>query len=286
MQRFETGDSDHTDPNNNNDNENKTDTRRNFALIGGVVVAIVVAVYIIASVYPSQIFSQAQDKAPVEQQVVEVNVHPVLPASPLKTSSQALFNSTDEVFGKLFRQMGKTYTKPALQLYQDTITAGGCGYVKPATGPFYCAADKEIYIDIAFFASLQKRFTSASKLTQAYAIAHQAGHHIQHLLGTTDKVEAQQGKLSEDAYGKLVDKLELQADFYAGVWAHYAYKGTIEQADAEIALSAATQIGNDLEQMNDRTMPDSFSHSTIADRTRWFNLGYTSGDMSKGSFEF
>lgn len=281
MQRFETSDS--INPNIPTEEENKTDGRRKVALIGGVIVAVVVAIYIITTFYPSQLFSKAQDAGPVQQQTVALNAHPVFPASPLKTSSEALFASTDEVYAKLFSQIGKHYTKPALQLFEDTITAGGCGYVKPATGPFYCITDKEIYIDLAFFAEVKKQYSSAAELAQAYTIAHQAGHHIQDLLGITAKVQAAQGRLNNVEYLKLVDKQELQADFYAGVWAHYGYKGTIEQADVEIALSAATQVGNTMEQKNDRVMPDSYSHSNIAERTNWFMKGYTSGDLKRGN---
>jgi predicted metalloprotease len=286
MHRLETGHSENVNHDINTDEENKTGGRRNFALIGGVIVVIAIAVYLVAAVYPSQLFSKSEDGGPIEQHQPAINAHPVLPPSKLKTSSEAVFASTDQVWSKIFKQMGKAYTKPGLQLFEDTITAGGCGFVKPATAPFYCAADKVIYVDLDFFAAIKNKYRAAADLAEAYAIAHQQGHYIQDLLGTTEKVEAKQGSMDNADYRKLLDKLELQADFYAGVWAHYAYKHRIEQADAEITMSSTTQIANLLEQKNDRVIPDPYSHSNVAERTRWFTKGYQSGDMKLGDKVF
>ncbi|HTE00466.1 MAG TPA: neutral zinc metallopeptidase [Mucilaginibacter sp.] len=266
--------------------EHKPAKRTNFALIGGIIGVVAICIYIVTAVFPTKLLSQVQDDMPVEQLPAPVNYHPVVPASPLKKSSEKLFANTDEVFGRLFRQMGKKYTKPALQLFNDTITAGGCGYVRVATGPFYCQQDKAIYIDLAFFTDLQKRFASASDLSQAYIIAHQAGHHIQYLLGITAKLELAKGTLTPPAYQKLVDKQELQADYYAGVWAHYAFKNPIDHIDITIAVTAATQTSTDLEQKPDRIQPDPFNHSTISERTKWFSRGYDTGSLKQGDAVF
>ena len=287
MHRFDIGHSEHVSPHISAEEETKTGGSRKFALIGGVIVVIAIAVYIIAAVYPSQLFSKSEDAGgPIQQHVAAINAHPTIPASPLKTSSEALFTSTDKVWTKLFKQVGKSYTPPALQLFQDTITAGGCGFVKPATGSFYCSVDKEVYVDLGFFAVLKNKYNAAADLAQAYVIAHQVGHYLQDIDGTTAKVEARQGDMNNADYRKLLDKLELQADFYAGVWAHYGYKGTLESADAEFIMSTTTETGNIMEQMNDRLIPDSYSHSNVAERSRWFTKGYQSGDMKLGGKVF
>jgi predicted metalloprotease len=266
----------------NTEEEQKPAKRTNFAFIGGIIGIIAICIYFVTAVFPTKLLSQAQNNTPVEQLPVPVNSHPVVPPGPFKKSSEKIFVNTNEVFGRLFRKIGKKYTKPALQLFHDTITAGGCGYVKVATGPFYCQQDKAIYIDLSFFADLQKRFSSAADLSQAYIIAHQAGHHIQNLLGITAKLELIKGKLTPQAYQKLLDKQELQADYYAGVWAHYAYTHPIDHIDITMAISVATQTSIDLEQKTDRVQPDSFDHSTINERTIWFNRGYDSGSLKQG----
>jgi predicted metalloprotease len=274
-----------SDPMSNNspNDENKKHTRTNVALIGGVIGTIAIVVYIFAAFFPSRLFSQVQDNTPVEQQPVLINAHPVVAASPLKTSSMALFAKTDEVWAKLFRQMGKKYTAAHLQLFEDTITAQACGYPLPVTGSFYCAEAKTIYLDLSFFTDIKKRVPEAAEFTRAYLIAHQAGHHIQDLLGITAKVEAQRSKLSEADYQKLVQKMEFQADFYAGVWAHYAYKKTFDNTDIDIAISSVTQTGTKLAQLSDRTQPEFYNYAVIGDRTSWFAKGYDSGDIKQGN---
>jgi predicted metalloprotease len=155
-----------------------------------------------------------------------------------------------------------------------------------AMGPFYCPEDEKIYIDLAFYRELKSRFQAPGDFAQAYVIAHEVGHHVQKLLGVSDQVHAARGRLSESDYNQLSVRLELQADFYAGVWAHYAqkYRNVLEPGDIEEALGAASAIGDDniQRQAQGYVVPDSFTHGTGEQRVRWFRRGYQSGDLSQG----
>jgi predicted metalloprotease len=155
-----------------------------------------------------------------------------------------------------------------------------------ATGPFYCSADEKLYIDLSFFNELQSRFGAPGDFAQAYVVAHEVGHHVQHLMGITDKVHAMREQLSEEEYNKLSVKLELQADFLAGVFANHAQstKNILEPGDIDEALNAATAIGDDRLQMETRgyVAPDSFTHGTSEQRKRWFRKGFETGDVNQG----
>jgi predicted metalloprotease len=162
----------------------------------------------------------------------------------------------------------------------------GCGSADASTGPFYCSADEKLYIDLSFYEELKSRFDAPGDFAQAYVIAHEVGHHVQHLMGITDKVHAMRNQLSEEEYNKLSVKLELQADFLAGVWAHHAnnMNNMIEEGDYEEAMNAASAIGDDRLQKQARgyVVPDSFTHGTSEQRQRWFNKGFKTGDIEQG----
>jgi len=265
-----------------NSEEDKFEKRRNFALIGGILSVVVLVVYLITAAYPSRLFSEVRNNDRQDAQPLQPAVHANLPASPVKSSSEALFNRTNEVMAKLFRQAGKKYSAPSLQLFEDTISAYECGASLPAAGPFYCAASKQVYLDLSFFRAVEKRYPLSADLVQAYVIAHQNGHHIEELLGITAKIAAIRNDLTDAQYKKLLYKQELLADFYAGVWMHYAYKHSFDNGDAEIAISDATQISSTLSQNIETEVVDAYHFANIGERSDWFFKGYRTGDMKEG----
>lgn len=204
-----------------------------------------------------------------------------------KVFTLGVFNSCNDVWKELFpKEFGRKYKKPTLVAFTD-YTTSGCGEASSAVGPFYCSADTRVYIDLSFFNELATRFKAPGDLAMAYVTAHEVGHHVQHLLGITDKVHAMRGQVSEVEYNKQSVRLELQADFLAGVWAHQAVKqGTIalDMSDLEDALRAAEAIGDDALQRAAQgyVVPDAFTHGTSEQRMRWFRLGYTTGDVKQG----
>ncbi len=161
-----------------------------------------------------------------------------------------------------------------------------CGLASSATGPFYCPGDTNVYIDLSFFDELRSKFRAPGDFAQAYVVAHEVGHHVQKILGTSDMVNRQRARLNETDMNQLSVRLELQADFYAGVWAHHAQKmrNILEEGDIEEALNAANAIGDDRlqKQSQGHVMPDSFTHGTSEQRIRWFTKGFKSGDLRQG----
>lgn len=204
--------------------------------------------------------------------------------------SQAQFVSvvlryTEDVWNEIFSKYGRNYEEPRLELFTGA-TQSSCGSASSATGPFYCPADQDIYIDLSFYNDLQKRFGAPGDFAMAYVIAHEVGHHVQNLLGASDKVARLRQQLSQEEYNRYSVMLELQADFYAGVWAHYVKgKGLLEAGDVEEALNAANAIGDDRLQREAQgyVVPESFTHGTSAQRMYWFRKGYETGDLSQGN---
>ncbi|WP_299045828.1 neutral zinc metallopeptidase [uncultured Polaribacter sp.] len=199
----------------------------------------------------------------------------------LAAFSATILADTEDVWNKLL----SNYREPTLVLFSNSVTSA-CGNASSATGPFYCPGDEKLYIDLSFFKEMEDRMNAPGDFAQAYVIAHEVGHHIQNLMGTTDKMQRLRGQISKTEYNKLSVKLELQADFLAGVWAHYSQKmnQSMEPGDLEEALNAANAIGDDRLQKNatGRVVPDSFTHGTSAQRMRWFKKGFDTGDLSQG----
>lgn len=197
----------------------------------------------------------------------------------------AVLADTEDVWDKLFRDMGRTYERPKLVLFTGRVESA-CGMASAASGPFYCPGDRKLYIDLSFYQELRQRFKAPGDFAQAYVIAHEVGHHVQKLLGTSDEVARARDRLDEAEYNQLSVRLELQADFYAGVWAHHAQKrrNILEAGDIEEALRAATQIGDDniQKQTQGYVVPDSFTHGTGEQRVRWFKKGFETGDIRQG----
>jgi hypothetical protein len=177
------------------------------------------------------------------------------------------------------------YREPTLVLFSGSVRSA-CGFASAATGPFYCSADEKLYVDLSFLRELQTRFNAPGDFAQAYVVAHEVGHHVQHLLGIIAKVHDARERMSEEEYNQLSVRLELQADFLAGVWAHHAQqtKDVLEAGDFEEAIRAASAIGDDRLQMQSQgyVTPDSFTHGTSEQRMRWFSKGFESGDIREG----
>ncbi len=198
--------------------------------------------------------------------------------------TRVVLADTEDVWNNLFQQIGRRYEEPRMVLFAGRVQSA-CGLATSAVGPFYCPGDNQVYLDTSFFDELHRRFGAPGDFAQAYVIAHEIGHHVQNQLGTMRKVDAQRSRLSEAEANRLSVRVELQADFYAGVWAHYvAQKGYLEGGDVEEALRAASAIGDDRLQREGQgyVVPDSFTHGTSEQRVRWFRKGYESGDLRQG----
>lgn len=193
---------------------------------------------------------------------------------------------TEDVWAKLFADRGKTYEDPTLVLYRDAVESA-CGMAGSATGPFYCPGDEKLYIDLSFFEDMQNKLHAPGDFAMAYVVAHEVGHHIQNLMGTSEKMSRLRQRLSDAEYNKYSVKLELQADFLAGVWANHAQKmkNILEEGDIEEALNAANAIGDDRLQKEARgyVVPESFTHGTSQQRVYWFKKGFETGDMDQGN---
>lgn len=189
---------------------------------------------------------------------------------------------TEDVWGPIFQQGGGTYREPRLVLFRGAVPTA-CGTGQAAMGPFYCPGDQKVYIDLSFYDQLKNQLGAPGDFAQAYVIAHEVGHHVQHLLGISGQVEQMRGRISQVAYNRLSVKLELQADCLAGVWAHHAdqQRQILEQGDIEEAMNAAAKIGDDALQraQTGQVVPDSFTHGTSAQRQRWFRTGLQSGSV-------
>ena len=192
---------------------------------------------------------------------------------------------TEVVWKEVFSQLGDNYEEPTLVLFTGQVDSA-CGAASAAVGPFYCPGDDNVYLDLSFLDELRTRFGAGGDFAGAYVIAHEIGHHVQNQLGTSGKVNSMRDRLSETEFNKISVMQELQADFYAGLWAHYAESqlGVLDDGDIEEALTAANAIGDDTlqRQTQGTVVPDSFTHGTSEQRMRWFRLGYETGDISQG----
>lgn len=192
---------------------------------------------------------------------------------------------TEDVWGELFAQMGARYREPTLVLFRGRVESA-CGFQSAAVGPFYCPLDQKVYIDLSFFDEMDRKLGAPGDFAQAYVIAHEVGHHVQKLLGTSDQVNRLRQRVGEAEANRLSVRQELQADFYAGVWAHHAQRkfDIIQEGDIEEALNAANAIGDNQLQMRSRgyVVPESFTHGTSQQRVRWFARGFKTGNMELG----
>lgn len=193
---------------------------------------------------------------------------------------------TEDVWTEIFRQQGKTYVPPKLVIFTDAVHSG-CGSATSSTGPFYCSADQTVYLDLSFFTGMKRNIGADGDFAYAYVIAHEVGHHVQYLLGDLDRIHTQMESVGEKERNQLSVRLELQADFYAGVWAYHDNKmfGSLEDGDIEEGLNAAQKIGDDYLQKKARgyTVPETFNHGTSAQRSKWLKLGAHTGDLARAN---
>jgi uncharacterized protein len=198
---------------------------------------------------------------------------------------KVILADTEDVWNDQFNRMGRRYREPKLLLFNGSVQSA-CGFSSAAVGPFYCPEDEKVYFDLSFFEELQRRFHAPGDFAQAYVIAHEVGHHVQKLLGIMDKVDAQRRRLGRREANELSVRLELQADFLAGVWANHAQKmkQILEPGDLEEAIRAASAIGDDQlqKQAQGYVVPDAFTHGTSAQRVKWFRKGFETGDIRQG----
>ena len=194
---------------------------------------------------------------------------------------------TEDVWTQEFRKLGRTYQPPKMVIFSDAVNSG-CGNATSASGPFYCSADETVYLDLEFFKSMKRQIGADGDFAYAYVIAHEVGHHVQNQLGILGQAHQQMAQYGKDTqgYNQTSVRLELQADFFAGIWAHHDNKmfGSLEDGDIEEALNAASKIGDDYlqKQAYGRTMPETFNHGTSAQRSRWLKKGIATGDINQG----
>jgi uncharacterized protein len=203
--------------------------------------------------------------------------------------TKVIFHDTEEIWGELFSRMGKTYQKPVLVLFSGQVDSA-CGQADAAVGPFYCGGDHRVYIDLTFYKDMQRKLNAPGDFARAYVVAHEVGHHVQRLLGYAQRVDDSRRTASKAEANRMSVRLELQADYLAGVWAHHAQKKYqfLDPGDVESALHAAFEIGDDRLQKQARgyVVPDSFTHGTSQQRQRWFGEGFKTGDVNKAKLLF
>lgn len=245
--------------------------------LGGIVVLVIALLF---GADPRQLLEQLPQQGTGPETSRSVNPQD----EELRQFVAVVLAQTEDAWGEIFRQAGKTYRKPTLVLFTDQVDSG-CGAAGTAVGPFYCPRDEKLYIDLAFFRELRTRFRAPGDFAVAYVVAHEVGHHVQKLLGTMDQVDSARRRMSEEQANSVSVRLELQADFLAGVWAHYAQnRGIVEPGDVEEALGAASAVGDDRLQREGQgyVVPDSFTHGTSAQRAKWFRKGLDTGDVRQG----
>ena len=251
--------------------------------IGGVLIALVLSYF--TGIDPRTLLGMAesvqgtQQSAPVTHREIDPATDP---QASTKSEVSKILTNTERTWSALFQQMGRTYKPPTLVLYSG-LTATACGRGQAAMGPFYCPGDQKVYLDMAFFDEMTRRFKAGGDFARAYVIAHEIGHHVQDLLGITAKTDALRAKMTDVQYNKVSVRVELQADCFAGAWAYHSNKAMpfLDPNDVDEALTAANAIGDDALQRASRgaVVPDSFTHGTSAQRVQWFKTGFETGDL-------
>jgi uncharacterized protein len=258
-------------------------TGRQVALGGGLGALAVTIIILLLGGNPQEVMQSLQTSQPANQEQ----------AQPLTQEEKELgefvgviLADTEDVWNQVFQQQGKQYRDPKLVLFTNA-TESACGNAQAAVGPFYCAGDEKVYIDLGFFQQMQQQLGARGDFAWAYVIAHEVGHHVQNLLGIMDKVHQQMEGSSREEANQTSVRLELHADFLAGVWAYHAQrlKGLMEEGDIEEGLNAASAVGDDriMKRQQGYVVPDAFTHGTSEQRVRWFTKGLKSGDLRQGN---
>lgn len=262
------------------------DDRRGFRISGkakggglGILVLALVGMYF--GIDPSIILQQGE-RMSGGTTMEQTQYTPSAAENQLADFVSVVLADTEDTWGEIFRAGGATYQQPTLVLFSGAVESA-CGFAQAAMGPFYCPADKKVYIDLSFYQDLKSKMGAPGDFAQAYVIAHEVGHHVQNLLGISDKVHQMRRQISQEEYNQLSVRLELQADCFSGVWANHAdrTRQILETGDVEEALNAASMIGDDRLQKQSRgyVTPDSFTHGSSAQRVRWFKKGLQSGNV-------
>lgn len=251
-----------------------------FSKTGLIIVGVVIVFSVVTGTNPLNFLGGLMNGGG-QGFTTETNYAPSAEENELAEFSATILGDTEIVWNQLLQD----YREPTLVLFTGSVSSA-CGNASAATGPFYCPGDEKLYIDLSFFEDMERKLNAPGDFAQAYVIAHEVGHHIQKLMGITDEVHNLRGQVSEKEYNQYSVKLELQADFLAGVWAHHSQRisGMMESGDLEEALNAANAIGDDRlqKQASGRVVPDSFTHGTSAQRMRWFKKGFETGDLRQG----
>jgi predicted metalloprotease len=247
---------------------------------GGIGTIAIVLVVLLLGGDPTSILQNVQ----LDNQTTNTNYTESAQDKELAQFVGVVLAETENVWHAIFKKAGSTYREPKLVLFSGKVESA-CGVAGASTGPFYCPGDEKLYIDLSFFEELQKRFKAPGDFAMAYVIAHEVGHHIQNLTGVMDKMNELRSQVSKEEYNQYSVRVELQADFYAGIWAHYTeQQNLLESGDLEEALNAASAVGDDniQKQAQGYVVPESFTHGTSAQRKKWFYKGFTSGDIRQG----
>ena len=247
---------------------------------GGIGILLLALVGMYFGIDPSVVMNMADGMqgSETQTQTVEYSVE----EQELADFISVVLADTEDTWNKIFTEKGGTYKEPTLVLFTGQVESA-CGFAQAATGPFYCPADQKVYIDLAFYQDLKNQLDAPGDFAQAYVVAHEIGHHVQKLIGISDKVHQARQQLSTKEFNKVSVKLELQADCFAGIWANHAdrVRNIVEPGDIAEALNAASKIGDDRLQQQSQgyVTPDSFTHGSSAQRVRWFKKGYQSGTL-------
>jgi predicted metalloprotease len=251
-----------------------------IALGGGIGTIVVVLIVMLLGGDPSQLINSITGGQQTEQAA------PSAEEDQMAQFVSVVLKDTETVWGKIFEKSNTVYRQPKLVLFRGEVESA-CGLASTASGPFYCPSDEKVYIDLSFCDQLKTRFGAYGDFAVAYVIAHEIGHHVQKQLGILEKTDSQKSGLSKTKANKLTVRVELQADFLAGMWAHYAQQmlNTLDAGDIEEAMNAAAAVGDDKLQMQyqGKIVPDAFTHGTSAQRREWFRKGWETGDLEKGN---
>jgi len=260
--------------------EDRRGSRAKGLVGGGIGTIILVVLYALLGGDPSAIIGNLQSN----NSQISTPYQETAQEQELREFASVVLAETEDVWTALFRQQGARYVEPTLVLYTDTVTSA-CGTAASSAGPFYCPGDQKVYLDLSFYNDLQTQFQAPGDMAMAYVIAHEVGHHVQYQMGTLQEVQSLRGRVSQTQYNQYSVRLELQADYYAGVWAHYAERtNLLEPGDIEEALNAASAVGDDRIQKKyqGEVEPDTFTHGTSEQRQRWFMKGYQTGTLEGG----
>ena len=253
--------------------------------VGGIGLGGLIIIGLITMLLGGDPLSVLQQASTMGGTETVTDYQPTAEEEALATFSKQILAGTEDVWTALFRKMGKTYVPPKLVLFTGQVQSG-CGGATASSGPFYCSADQTVYIDLSFFSSMKQQLGADGDFAYAYVIAHEVGHHVQYLLGTLTQAHKLMSQSSQKISNQISVRLELQADFYAGVWAHNDNKmfGSLEEGDIDEGMAIASKIGDDYLQKKayGRTVPDSFNHGTSAQRSKWLKRGLYYGDVSYG----